>query len=165
MLVSIHRQTSNRGPNPEPPAPTSLPQLPPEMVAVARDPNRRARIAVNHPHFPAFQPHIDIQPLLDILIVLIHHHPKRARRATQLRPLPIVQPDAVDDGPRRDHMQRQTIPPPRRLARNHARIRRPAQRIQQLLRHPLPKALHHLARPHPLRRNDIAQFPRLVPFQ
>ena len=62
-------------------------------------------------------------------------------------------------------MQGQTIASQRRLTRNHARIPRISQRVEQVLRYPAPETLHHLPSTHSLRRNNIAQLPRLLTLQ
>lgn len=192
MITRIHRHAPDRRPDAQPPAPPRLPQLPPIIVAVTRRPHRGARIAMDLPDLSTLQADRNIQilfppllfplplplplrrfhhhHLLPHLIPLLplhiprppNHHRKRPRAPTQLRLSPPPQTHIIHQRPRRDHMQRQTIPAPRRLRRHHPRITAPTQALEQFVRQdPGAERLHRFPRPHPLRRHNVALRPRL----
>ena len=168
MLIGIHGYTPHRRSDPQPAAPPCFPQMPSVLNVVAGDPDSRARIPVDLPHFAALQPHVHPQRLprvLGIIFVLVHDHGPRPGRPADLSALVRPKTHVEHDRARRYHVQREAVAPPRRSRSKHTDIRRAAQGIDHFLGDALSERLDDFSRAHALRSDNVAQSPRGIVLQ
>jgi hypothetical protein len=154
MIASVHSHTTHSRPNIQPSASPSLSELSVMPCGIARHANRRGGIFLHPSNLSTLQPDDDRI---------------RARVARDDGGMGASGPaedggtlfggsDGVDNGSDRNHLQRQTIPSPSRLCRQHTRIDNTAHGRQKLLWDPASVALHRVPRAQSIRRKDVA-FP------
>ena len=155
VIGCIHGNTADGGPDAKPSFPPRLSQLSMLIMWVTRNSDRRAGIPTDPPDFSALQPDRDV-PVTPLLIVVLGDDGSiRPGTAAKLTTFPSGDTDVVDECANGYHVQRQTIPPPRRLRSQHARIDDSSHAVQQILRDARSVALYRVTSPHPIRRNDV----------
>ena len=161
QLTLVHGDTTNRRTDVQPPAPSSLAELPIMVMGVARDANGSARVLADSSDLAALEPNVDVLARHDLdsalrrLLILALDNGIGARAPAEDRASLRVGPNVEDGRANRDQVHGEAVPPVRRLGGQDTGIDHAAHAVEQLLGDARPVAVDHVAGPHTLRGDDV----------